>query len=167
MFDLNTMSVLDTFRGNAVTGSLAERGLQLKQAAVVTTTWGKWKRAHPETTVLIEALALGRNFDFRNNRDANGPIFPIGDADPRLAVHEDVLGVITKSGTPWAFHVPSLIKALDAGESVTVEDVKILHDAGGVKAVNTKGESLGTHQAFWFAWSQFYPGTQLWPQKNN
>ncbi len=164
MFDLNTMSVFDTFRGNAVTGSLAERGLQLKQAAVVTTTWGDWKRAHPKTTVLVEELALGRDFDFRNNRDADGPIFPIGDADPRLAMQEDVLGVITKSGTPWAFHVPSLIKVLNTGEAVTVEDVKIVLDAGGVRAVNTKGESLGTHQSFWFAWSQFYPGTQLWPQ---
>jgi hypothetical protein len=164
MFDLNTMSVFDTFRGNAVNGPLAKRGLQLKQAAVVTTTWGEWKEAHPETTVLIEALALGQNHDFRNNRDAKGPIFPIGNADPRLAVHEDILGVITESGTPWAFHVPSLIKALNAGEDVMVENVKILHDAGGVRAVTTKGESLGTHQAFWFAWSQFYPDTQLWPE---
>lgn len=164
MFDLNTMSVFDTFRGNAVTGPLAKRGLQLKQAAVVTTTWGKWKSAHPETTVLVEELALGRNFDFRNNRDANGPIFPIGDVDSRLAVQEDVLGVITKSGTPWAFHVPSLIKVLNAGEAVSVEDVKIVLDAGGVRAVNNKGESLGTHQSFWFAWSQFYPSTKLWPQ---
>lgn len=163
MFDLNTMSVLDTFRGNAVTGPLAKRGLQLKQAAVVTTTWGEWKRTHPDTTVLVEKLALGRDFDFRNGRDANGPIFPIGDADPRLAVHEDVLGIITKSGTPWAFHVPSLIKVLDAGEAVTVEDVTIVLDAGGVRAVNNEGESLGTHQAFWFAWSQFYPDTKLWP----
>lgn len=164
MFDLNTMSVFDTFRGNAVTGPLAKRDLQLKQAAVVTTSWGDWKLAHPDTTVLIEALALGQNLDFLNNRDAKGPIFPIGNTDLRLAVHENILGVITQSGTPWAFHVPSLINALNAGEDVMVENVKILHDAGGVRAVNTKGESLGTHQAFWFAWSQFYPDTQLWPE---
>lgn len=60
--------------------------------------------------------------------------------------------------------MPSLIKALNAGEDVMVENVKILHDAGGVRAVNSKGKSLGTHQAFWFAWSQFYPDTQLWPE---
>ena len=33
-----------------------------------------------------------------NTRDANGPIFPIGDVDPRLPVHEDVIGVITSAG---------------------------------------------------------------------
>jgi len=164
MFDLNTYSVFDTFLGKAVTGPLAQRDIQLKQAAVVTTTWGAWKAAHPSTTVLVEKLALGQDFDFRNTRDANGPIFPIGNADPRLAVQEDVLGIVTESGTPLAFHVPSLIKALDAGETVTVEGVQVVLDARGVRAINAKGEALGTHQAFWFAWSQFYPGTRLWPE---
>jgi hypothetical protein len=73
MYDVNTFSVFDTFLGNAVTGPLAEKKLQLQQASVVTTEWGTWKKAHPETTVLVESLALDRDFDFRNNRDANGP----------------------------------------------------------------------------------------------
>ncbi len=164
MYDLNTFSVFDTFRGDAVTGPLAEQHVQLTQASVVTTTWGEWKRAHPDTTVLVEALALGRDFDFRNGRDANGPIFPIGNVDPRLAVQEDVLGVVTDAGTPIAFHVPSLIAALDAGAHVQLDNVKVIMDARGVRAVNGAGEDLGTHQAFWFAWSQFYPGTKLWPE---
>ncbi len=164
MFDLNTFSVFDTFRGDAVTGPLAEKGVKLSQASVVTTTWGEWKKSHPKTTVLEERLALGRDFDFRNGRDANGPIFPIGDVDPRLPVQEDVLGIVTASGKPIAFHVDSLIKVLDAGEDVEVENVRIVLEAGGVKAIDQDGKDLGTHQAFWFAWSQFYPGTLLWPE---
>ncbi|MEL6197724.1 MAG: DUF3179 domain-containing (seleno)protein, partial [Pseudomonadota bacterium] len=103
MYDIETYSVFDTFLGKAVTGPLAEKGVQLEQATVITTDWGTWKREHPETTVLVERLALGRDFDFRNGRDANGPIFPVGDVDPRLPVHEDVIGVVTGSGTPVAF----------------------------------------------------------------
>lgn len=164
MFDLNTYTVFDTFRGTAVAGPLAERQVQLASASIVTTTWGSWKASHPETTVLTEALAMGRNFDFRNGRDAKGPIFPIGDVDPRLAVQEDVLGVITSSGKPLAFHVPSLITALDAGQTVMIENVEVILDGGGVRAVDADGKDLGTHQAFWFAWSQFYPGTRLWPE---
>ena len=60
--------------------------MRLEQAGVVTTTWGAWKAEHPDTTVVLESLALGRDFDFRNGRDADGPIFPIGDVDPRLPV---------------------------------------------------------------------------------
>ena len=98
MYDITTQSVLDTFTGKAVTGPLHERGIALKPVSVVTTSWGAWKAARPETTVLVEALALGRDFDFRNGRDANGPIFPVGDVDPRLPVHEDVIGVVAPSG---------------------------------------------------------------------
>lgn len=163
MFDINSYSVFDTFRGNALTGPLAERGIVLKQAGVVTTTWGQWKAAHPDTTVLVEALALGRDFDFRNNRDADGPIFPIGDVDPRLAVQEDVLGVVTESGTPVAFHIDSALAALGRGEEITYENVRLVLDGGGVRAVSANGEDLGGHQAFWFAWSQFHPNTKLWP----
>ncbi len=164
MYDINSWSVFDTFLGKAVTGPLAEKGLQLEQATVVTTDWGTWKREHPETTVLVEALALGRDFDFRNNRDANGPIFPVGDVDPRLPVHEDIIGVVTASGQPVAFQRSKAFVALSAGEEIAYENVRLELDAGGIRAVDADGSDLGSHQAFWFAWSQFHPGTALWPE---
>ncbi|WP_342077574.1 DUF3179 domain-containing (seleno)protein [Yoonia sp. SS1-5] len=162
MYDLNTYSVFDTFLGKAVTGPLAARNLQLEQAAVVTTDWGTWKAAHPETTVLVQRLALGRDPDFRNGRDANGPIFPIGDVDPRLPVHEDVIGVVTASGQPVAFQRSKAFVALQNGQDIMVENVRLALDAGGIRAVDADGSDLGSHQAFWFAWSQFHPNTALW-----
>ena len=162
MYDINTYSVFDTFLGTAVTGPLAEKGLQLEQTAVVTTDWGTWKATHPETTVLVEALALGRDFDFRNGRDANGPIFPVGDVDPRLSVHEDVIGVVTASGVPVAFQRSAALLALRAGVEVTYENVRLILDAGGIRVVDADGAAIGSHQAFWFAWSQFHDDTDLW-----
>ena len=162
MYDVVTSSVFDTFLGKAVTGPLAERGLRLEQATVVTTDWASWKAEHPETTVLIEALALGRDFDFRNGRDADGPIFPIGDIDPRLPVHEDVIGAITTSGKPIAFQRSAALIALRNGETITFENIRLQLDAGGIRAVGADGADIGSHQAFWFAWSQFHPDTELW-----
>ena len=162
MYDLRTNSIFDTFLGHAVTGPLAAIGLQLDQATVVTTDWGTWRRAHPETTVMAERYALGRNPDFRNGRDADGPIFPVGDVDPRLPVHEDVIGVIAPSGTPWAFPRVAAMAALLAGEEIVVENIRLELDAGGVRAVDVDGADLGSHEAFWFAWSQFHPTTNLW-----
>ena len=164
MYDVNTYSIFDTFLGKAVTGPLAEKGLQLKQATVVTTDWGTWKAEHPNTTALVEGLALGRDFDFRNGRDANGPIFPVGDVDPRLPVHEDIIGVVTASGTPVAFQRSTAFAALKNGQNIAFENVRLKLDAGGVRAVDADGSDLGSHQAFWFAWSQFYPGTVLWEE---
>lgn len=162
MYDLETQSVFDTFLGKAVTGPLAEIGLQLKQATVITSDWATWQATHPDTTVLVEALALGRDFNFRETREANGPIFPVGDVDPRLPVHEDVIGAITSDGKPIAFPRALAMAALAAGQEVAFEDVRLEISAGGVRAVRSDGTDLGSHQSFWFAWSQFHPHTALW-----
>jgi hypothetical protein len=162
MYDLTTYSVFDTFLGKAVTGPLAKKNIELKQASVITTDWGTWKKEHPETTVLLEKYALGRNPDFRNGRDANGPIFPVGDVDPRLPVHEDVIGIVTASGKAVAFQRSKAFVALQQGSESVVENVRLELDAGGIKAVDVDGADLGSHQAFWFAWSQFHPETELW-----
>ncbi len=162
MYDIETHSVFDTFRGNAVTGPLADIGLKLEQATVITADWGTWRATYPETTVLVEALALGRDFNLRETRDANGPIFPVGDVDPRLPVHEDVIGAFTKGGTPVAFPRSTAAAALAAGQDVSFEDVSLELSGGGLRAVGADGRDLSSHQAFWFAWSQFYPETALW-----
>ena len=162
MYDITTHSVFDTFLGTALTGPLAKRGLTLKQATVITTDWGTWKKQHPNTTVLVERLALGRNFNFREGRDANGPIFPIGDVDPRLPVQEDIIGVLTASGKPVAFQRSKALLALRDGAKIGYENVVLKLDAGGIRAVDTNGADLGSHEAFWFAWSQFHPQTALW-----
>ncbi|MEM6624533.1 MAG: DUF3179 domain-containing (seleno)protein [Pseudomonadota bacterium] len=162
MYDVVTFSVFDTFLGKEVTGPLAEKGVQLSQASVVTTDWGTWKRQHPQTTVLVESLALGRDFDFRNGRDADGPIFPVGDVDPRLPVHEDIVGVLSASGKPVAFQRSAAFAALKSGAGIELEGVRLALDAGGIRAIGADGRDLGSHEAFWFAWSQFHPGTALW-----
>ncbi len=162
MYDVETSSVFDTFLGHALTGPLAERGIKLPQATVVTTDWGRWKAAHPETTVLVEALALGRNFDFRNGRDANGPIFPVGDVDPRLAIQDDVVGVVRADGQAVAFPRVRAFAALSEGATVRQDGVQLVIHAGGFRARDAAGALLPSHEAFWFAWSQFHPETRLW-----
>lgn len=162
MFDINTYSIFDTFKGHAVTGPLADAGIHLPQISVITTTWGDWRAAHPQTTVLTEDLALGRDYNLRETRDAKGPIFPIGDVDPRLPLHEDIIGVTTASGQPVAFPRSTALLTLRNGSRVTFENVELVLDAGGIRATDQTGADIGSHQAFWFAWSQFYPETVLW-----
>ena len=93
--------------------------------------------------MLVEALALGRDPDFRNGRDADGPIFPVGDVDPRLPVHEDVIGVITASGRPVAFQRSKAFVALKNGDDIVVENIRLELDAGGIRAVDADGSDLG------------------------
>jgi hypothetical protein len=41
--------------------------------------------------------------------------------------------------------------------------VGLVLEAGGIRAVDVDGSGLGSHQAYWFAWSQLHPGTVLRP----
>jgi hypothetical protein len=77
----------------------------LEQTTVVVTTWGAWRAAHPKTTLLAQDGGIGRRYplDPLGGRDAQGPIFPVGDVDPRQPVHEVVLGVTGPRGQALAF----------------------------------------------------------------
>ncbi len=164
MFDLNTMSVFDTFTGEALSGPLRERGVVLEQATVVTTTWGEWKAAHPETTIVAEDGGINRSYalDPLRGRDDDGPIFPIGDVDGRLDVQEQIFGVVLDDGTALAFPAATARAELDSGGVVELEGVRLVLDGGGLRAETVEGVPVDGHQAFWFAWSQFMPDTLVW-----
>jgi hypothetical protein len=164
MYDLNTHSVIDTFTGRAVSGPLLQAGVTLEQATIVVTTWGEWREAHPETRIVAEDGGIGRSYpdDPLDGRDDNGPIFPIGEVDPRLPAQANVVGVIGPDGTPVAFPVEQARATLAAGAQVSVGEIEVRLDGGGLRAHIRGGEELAAHQAFWFAWSQFHPDTIVW-----
>jgi hypothetical protein len=163
MYDLITESAFDTFTGEAVTGPLRAAGVVLQQATVEVSRWSDWKQAHPETHIIAEDGGIGRSYDPDplRGRDDNGPIFPIGSVDDRLGVQEQVVGVITPDGTAIAFPAAEARDALDAGRTVSLAGVELSTDGGGLRAT-FDGAEVASHQAFWFAWSQFHPGSELW-----
>jgi hypothetical protein len=164
MYDLVTNSVFDTFTGKALSGPLQDVGLVLEQATVVVTSWGEWKAAHPQTQVIAEDGGRGIEYplDPLGGRDDFGPIFPIGDVDPRLPVQLNVVGVIAPDGTPIAFPVDLARATLADGGEVAFGDIEVLNDGGGLRPRLRGGAELPAHQAFWFAWSQFNPDTVIW-----
>jgi hypothetical protein len=164
MFDLNTWSVFDTFSGRALSGPLQDLGFTLEMITVRTSTWGDWKAAFPDTTIVAQNGGIGHRYedDPLRGRDDNGPIFPIGDVDPRLPVSEPVLGVVSPDGTAVAFPVDAATRALAAGDVVATAGVEVLTDGAGLYAQTLDGQPIVSHQAFWFAWSQFHPNTDVW-----
>ncbi len=165
MYDLLTGSVFDTFTGEAVSGPLREAGVRLAQATVVSSTWGAWKEAHPDTTIIAEDGGLGRSYplDPLRGRDDGGPIFPVGDVDIRLGVQDLVVGVELEDGTAVAFPRQAALSVIDSGGEVIALGVQLVKDGGGLRAIAVAdGSEIAAHQAFWFAWSQFWPGTVLW-----
>ena len=162
MYDIETSSLFDTFLGTAMTGPLADLDIVLPPVTVITSTWGAWRNAFPQTTVLVERLALGRDYNLRETRDSRGPIFPIGDVDPRLPVHEDIVGVVSPNGTPVAFPRATALAALRQGQKVEYGEVQLVLMADGLRAIAMNGSDVPSHDAYWFAWSQFHERTEIW-----
>lgn len=163
MFELGTMSLVDTFLGLGLSGPL--QGREFEQVSVASSTWGAWKEAHPNTTILAQDGGIGRSYpaDPLRGRDDDGPIFPIGAVDPRLEPQQPVLGVEIGDGRTVAVHVDIARATLRRGEPVKFGELTIELDGDGLRAVRSDGTDAGGHQAFWFAWSQFQPDTALWP----
>ena len=62
MYDQATQSLWSTVRGEPVIGPLVDKGIALEHMSMVTTTWGEWRRRHPESTVL--SLNTGHSRDY-------------------------------------------------------------------------------------------------------
>ena len=74
-----------------------------------------------------------------------------------------MVGVIAPDGTPIAFPVNATIAALGEGGETDFEGLTVTV-TDGVRVFDESGEEIPTHQAFWFAWSQFYPETLVFTQ---
>ena len=95
MFDHETRSLWNTFEGVPVVGELVGSGLRLTPRAVVTTTWGEWRRRHPSTTVLSLDTGHRRNYAegaaYRTYFGSDELMFAVSRRDARLANKEEVL----------------------------------------------------------------------------
>ena len=97
MYDHATMSLWSTFAGEPAVGPLVGRGIELEPRYVVTTTWGEWRRRHPETLVL--SLDTGHERDYREGmayRDyfaTHRLMFSVPELDRRLRNKDEVLAL--------------------------------------------------------------------------
>ena len=63
MYDHQTKSLWSTLQGVPVVGPLVGQEIKLPQRHVVTTTWGQWRRQHPDTLVLDIDTGFDRNYN--------------------------------------------------------------------------------------------------------
>lgn len=167
MYDLNSWSIIDTFTGLGRSGPLHVAGVTLEQTTVVESMWGDWKSDHPDTLIVARDGGIGRSYpdDPLEGRDAAGPIFPVGEVDTRLLAQTLVVGVIGPDGLPMAFPVAEARSALEDGKEVELGEVRLVLEGSGLRAESGGGAEVVAHQAFWFAWSQFHPGSLLWSEE--
>ncbi|MEM7143554.1 MAG: DUF3179 domain-containing protein [Verrucomicrobiota bacterium] len=100
MYDHGTKSMWSTFEGKPVVGPLVGEGIELERLYVVTTTWGEWKRRHPETTVLTLDTGHRRDYGegvaYREYFGTDELMFDVPDGlrDRRLKNKDEVLALV-------------------------------------------------------------------------
>ena len=98
MYDEATQSLWSTMLGAPVVGPLAGKSIALESGAVVTTTWGEWRRRHPGTRVL--SLDTGHRRDYAEGaayRDyfaTDELMFSVPMLDTRLKNKDEVFTVL-------------------------------------------------------------------------
>lgn len=97
MYDHETKSLWSTLTGTPVVGPLVDHGIELELGHVVTSTWGEWRRRHPDTRVL--SLDTGYDRDYREGvayRDyfaTDALMFEVPESDSRLLNKDEVLAL--------------------------------------------------------------------------
>ena len=95
MYDKATQSLWNTIEGKPVIGPLVGKGIELSSHSVVTTTWGEWKKIHPDTKVL--SLNTGHRRDYgegvayNNYFSTDELMFTVPQLDDRLRNKDEVL----------------------------------------------------------------------------
>ena len=156
MFDHETRSLWNTFEGVPVIGELAGSDLRLTPRAVVTTTWGEWRRRHPATTVL--SLDTGHRRDYSEGAAYRGYfgtdelMFQVSNRDARLPNKAEVLVLRladpTRSGAHSALAIATRFLASNrvfhhtiAGRDVVV----VTSEMGASRVYDTEGVRFMRH----------------------
>jgi len=97
MYDRATKSLWSTIEGEPVVGALAGRGLKLEPLPVVTTTWGEWRRRHPDTRVLSLDTGHRRDYSegaaYRDYFATDELMFIVPGSDRRLPNKAEILAL--------------------------------------------------------------------------
>ena len=98
MYDQATQSLWSTMLGAPVVGPLTGKGIALKGGAVVTTTWGEWRRRHPGTRVLSLDTGHRRDYSegaaYRDYFATDELMFSVPVLDTRLKNKDEVFTVL-------------------------------------------------------------------------
>ena len=130
MYDQATQSLWSTMRGTPVVGPLVGKGIVLDRGSVVTTTWGEWRRRHPDTKVLSLDTGHVRNYDegaaYREYFATDDLMFQIPALDTRLKNKAEVFTVLLAAHPDRPLAISADFLAANPVHHDAIEDIAIV-----------------------------------------
>jgi Protein of unknown function (DUF3179) len=145
MYDHATKSLWSTFDGTPVVGPLVGKGIVLPSLYVVTTTWGEWRKRHPNTTVLSPQTGHDRDYSegaaYRNYFASDRLMFGVPKLDSRLPNKAEVLALRASeaSAQPLAIAADFLLKNPVHHDRHGARNVVVLTDTSGANRAYDSG----------------------------
>ena len=180
MRDLQTGSLWSHILGEAMDGPL--KGTTLKPIPSVITSWGEWKKKHPETSVLNLDLSAKR-FDTKAWKDRKRFVLGIEHdgktkAWPYRFLEENPVSVETftgkeflivflkESATAFAFETGGIIKSGKLDQGTLVSDDGTRWNLWSARAMEGPQKGKNLTRAFALpsyrkAWLDFHPGSLM------
>jgi len=164
MYDRKTDSYWTQIEGKAVVGPLT--GMVLELFPVDVTTWGEWKRAHPDSEVLSRQTGHIRLYGtdpYGGYYESNSLFFPVDEEDNRLHKKAVVFGIVV-DGIPKAYPESIVKDKVSFDDTIGSVSITITRDVAGIVTItNTDTNQRIPHERdFWFAWFAFHPDTELY-----
>ena len=130
MYDRATQSMWSTMRGTPVVGPLAGKGIVLDRGSVVTTTWGEWRRRHPDTRVLSLDTGHQRNYDegaaYRDYFATDEVMFAVPALDTRLKNKDEVFTLLLADHPDRPLAISAGFLAANPVHHDAVEDIALV-----------------------------------------
>ncbi|NAS30049.1 DUF3179 domain-containing protein [Flavobacteriaceae bacterium R38] len=146
MYDKATQSLWNTHWGKPVVGPLVNKGIELEYMSVVTTTWGEWKKRHPNTTVLSlntgHRRDYGEGIAYQDYFATDELMFNVPATDKKLKHKQSILAIkfLEHPGEELAISVKFLKKKPVYPYKIGDTDFVVLTDKTGANRVyETKG----------------------------
>lgn len=165
LYDRATESLWSQIKKEAVTGPLT--GTRLRLIPATYTTWGAWKKKHPDTLVLSTKTGYLRDYDrdpYAGYEKTASLMFGVSAKNKSYHPKERVIGVEI-AGASKVYPFSELARAkLPIKDVVGKKNIRILFNKKTKTAViqDEKGKELPSVVGFWFAWFAFHPETDVY-----
>ena len=166
MYDRYEGNLWQQITGEGIVGPAARRNEKLKQIPIVTTTWGEWKKEHPNTQLLSKDTGFSRDYDkypYGTYEQDDQLLFGVKGLNKSLQIKTVIYGVEvngeSKAYPESVFDERQVIEDTVGNVEIRLERT----EAGQIKVSNLQTqEEIIAIRLFWFAWAAFHPETELY-----
>jgi hypothetical protein len=166
LYDRETESLWSQIASVAISGAAIGTRLELIRSRH--SSWGRWRREYPETTVLSGNTGYRRDYTrspYRGYAESDRLLFPVPSpvaADTRYPKKMLTLGIRSGDGRARAYPVSEVIAAGGlVRETLDGEEITITFSRESAEFKISAPARFEVIEGYWFAWLAFHPDSTV------